>query len=280
MNYFKPTVTSRMLTLGFLTLSNMNLIQFESGKIFRKRVSQILLIVSVIIFPVFVVIISQLHAVEDNVPEGLYANHVACTVIMYSQTYFFVPIWIIIFTGQEFSNGHVNRIVFETSKRFYFKSKIVYCGLITSYFTIVGFIALVMSMVYAPYLDFHVNTGFYVQFLVQMIVATLGFSILLLTLVFIFQSPFVAFVTYLGWHFVESMIFTAINGIYKIELIWLPLHLIKTFYTRNGEPSLDGYFFPFTETPAALIPPSLLVVFLIFISYNYFVRNSLKPLSD
>ena len=258
----------------------MKLIQLEMGKILGKRFSLLLLIISAILFPILVKIISHLNAVEDNVPEGLYAIHVAFGVIAYSQTYFFLPVWLIIFTGQEFSNGHVNRIVFETSKQFYFKSKIVYCGLITVFFTVIGLLSLVISIAYSPFPDLNINVGFYFQFLFQMAVATFSFSILLLALVFVFQSPTLTFVIYLGCNFIEGIIYTSVKGIYKIEMVWLPFHLVKTFYSRNGESSVDYYHFPFTETPTSLIAPSLFVFFLLLFSYHYFSRNSLKTLSD
>lgn len=258
----------------------MNAFQFELHKVLSKRFSIILLIITAIVFPIVVKVIAHLNVVEDQVPEGLFAENVAFGIIAYTQTYFFLPVWIIIFSGLELSNGHVNRVIFIKSRRFYFLSKVAYCGIITAFFSMVGLVALILALETSSYTYLGIGFEFYLRFFIQLTVANTAFSLLLLCLVFLVRSPFVAFVIYFGWTFVEGIVYSLLKSLYDLEPWWLPLHIIRLFYSRNGEVVLESYYNPLSEDFPLLTAPVIFIVASLFITYKLFLRSDLKPLSD
>jgi hypothetical protein len=257
----------------------MGAFQFEISKITTRRFSVILMLATVILFPAMVKVISHLEA-GDGLPEGLFADKVVYSTILFSQTYFFLPVWIIVFVGQELSNGHVNRVVFIKGKKFYFLSKLYFCVLVTAFFSILGLIAIMISLITAPYPGFTVAPSFYFKFILQMVSATFAFSCLLLCVVFVLRSPVVSFVIYFAWTFVETMAFLLFKGVYKIELYGLPFHMAKGFFVRRGEVKLENYYYPFVEDPMALIAPTVFIPVIVYATWRYFSKSDLKPLSD
>ena len=221
-----------------------------------------------------------MNVVKDGVPEGLFINNVAFGIIALSQTYFFLPVWIIVMIGGELSSGHVNRVAFAKSRRFYFLSKIFFCGLVTLFFSILGLLSLVIAVKTSPFEQLDLSWIFTLEFLVQLMFATFAYSILLLCLVLLFRSPIITFVAYFAMNFLEAIAFQAFKGIYNTELSWLPLHLIRTLYCLDGEVVLISYYNPFTEDASSLIVPFGFVLVLILISWLRFSKSDLKPLSD
>lgn len=258
----------------------MNLIYFEIRKIVNKRISLILLIATAILFPVMVGMLSYLTAADAQVPEGLFANYVAFTIISFFQTLPFLPIWMIIFLGQELSNGHVNRVVFAKSRKHYFLLKIAYSCVVTFFFSFIGLLTLVIALNTSLFSQLIVSPTFYVGFFVQLFFATFGYSILLLGLTFIFRSPTISFVIYFGWTIVESIAFVFMKGSYGIEMKWMPFQLIRTFFSRNGVTKAEYYFNPFIENITATIAPISFMLLIILGAYYYFSKVDLKPLSD
>lgn len=258
----------------------MNLVQFEVNKIVKKRLSLIVLLITIVVFPVLIKVQSQWMALDDQIPEGLYANLVAYIVLMNSQFYFFLPVWIIIFAGLEFSKGHVNKVAFIRSRKFYLHAKLVYCGLITILFSLIGLIALIISLKTSPYSQLYIAPDFYSNFLLQMIFTTFCYSVLLLSLVFIFRSPIVAFVVYVGWVMAEGIISMASIRIFDIDLFWLPFQQIKRLYSTTGDPYNVEYYNPIAENLEPLLMPLGLTILLILIAYTLFPKSDIKPLSD
>lgn len=257
----------------------MNLVQFEVNKIVKKRLSLIVLLITILLFPVLVKGMSVLMV--DEIPEGLFVKNVAYQILSISQSYFFLPIWIIIFAGLEFSNGHVNKVAFIRSRKFYLHSKLVYSGLITILFSTIGLVALIISIKTSPFQQLYIVPGFYFNFFLQIIFTTFCYSILLLSLVFIFRSPIIAFVVYLGWSFVESILYHFIGKIFQIDFFWLPLYLIKSLYSKTGNPlNADDYYNPFIENLEALLMPFGFTMLLILTAYTLFPKSDIKPLSD
>lgn len=256
------------------------MVRFEFSKVLKKQFSAILLGSTIILFPIIIKIISHLNIVKDGVPEGLFPQHVAYGVLGYSQLYFFLPVWIIIFIGLELSNGHASRVVFAKSKRFYFLLKLTYCGIISIFFSLLGLISLLIALETSPFQELNVTIFFYLDFLSQMMLLNLTFSIFLLNITFIFRSAMATFTIYLVWSFVEGIIFTALESIYNLKVKWLPLHLIKSLYVRDGDASIDNYFSPLREDFTLLFTPISFVLILTLIVYKYFLKSDLKPLTD
>jgi hypothetical protein len=258
----------------------MSVINFEINKILSRRYSLVLLLVTIILFPAIVKVISYLNVVKDNVPEGLFTNNVAFGIITYTQTYFFLPVWIIVLVGHELTNGHVNRVIFTKSRNFYFVSKLSFCGIVTILFSFLGTVALVISVKTSPFTSLPVNPFYYLQFLVQLSASTLLFCILLMGLVFIIRSPIKTFVVYFIWTFTEGILFSIFEGIYNIELKWLPLHLVRTLYLKNGEAQLNNYYNPFVDNFELLIAPFGFILLITIITYKLFLKTNLPALSD
>lgn len=258
----------------------MSLVQFEISKILNKRFSLILLVVTIILFPVLIKVISHLSVTEDGVPEGLFAEQVAYGILSISQTPLFLPVWIIIFTGLEMSNGHVNRVVFAKSRKYYFLSKIIYCGIITAGFCFIGLISLIIAVNTSPFQQLTVNQIFYWEFLLQLAFSIFGYSIILLGVTFFFRSPGLAFIIYYGWTFVEGIIFILVRSRYDVEMKWLPFHLIRTLYTSNGVMASENYYNPFIENITSIIAPIGFISFIACVTFYFFSRSNLKPLSD
>jgi len=258
----------------------MNLIYFEIQKIVYKRISLILLLVTAISFPWIIKAVSQISVLEENIPEGLFVERVAFAVIAYFQLPFLLPIWIIIFTGLELSNGHVNRVVFARSREYYFSAKLVYCIIITIIFSCIGLVAFLFTVKTSPFQELVVASEVYWNFFLQLVFSTFGYSILLLGITFIFRSPVISILVYFGWVFVEGIIFLFVRSRYGVEIKWLPFNLIRTFYVRNGEVATKNFYNPFVENIVATIMPIGLILLVIFVGYSIFSKSNLKPLSD
>jgi hypothetical protein len=258
----------------------MTALGFEWRKITHKRFSLILLLCTVVLFPILIKTIAYWSATKDNVPEGLYAQHVAFAVIAYTQTYLFLPVWIIVFPGLEFLNRHVNRVVFIRSRKYYLHAKLLYCLVITLLFSALGFITLLITLNTSPYPTLNVDAMFYCRFFIQSVLSIFSFSILLLFLVFVFRNPIIAFVVYFAWTFIEGILFTVLQGVYNVEAKWLPLHLVRTMVTRNGELTSNEYYMPLDQGLMVTIYPIAFVVFLISVTYYSFLKSDLPVLSD
>jgi hypothetical protein len=258
----------------------MELIEFEARKILHRRYSLILLIGTTILFPAILKILSYLNTTEDNTPEGLFAGNLAFSIITYTQTYFFLPLWIIVFVGNELSHGHVNRVAFCKSRHFYFAAKLIYCGMISFFFSLVGLITLLISIKTSPYTHLQLSSMFYADFFAQLFFSSLSFALLLLCLVFFIRSPLKTFIVYFIWSVVEGIIYTVFDKLLDIKMNWLPLHLVRTFYSINGKLDLDNYYHPLMEDLFQVIPAVGFIFILTFFTYRTFIKSNLPMLSD
>ena len=258
----------------------MSIFHLEITKILKRKTSLFLLLGTILLFPSIIATISYVGAVRDDVPEGLFPNQVASLILTFSQSYFFLPVWIIVFVGQEFSTGHVNRIVFTCSRDYYYQAKLLYCALITILFSLMSGITYLISITTGPFESLSLDAAVFLGFVLQTALSTFAFTTVLLFFVFLVRSPLVAFVTYFVWGLVESVLYTLFKGLYDIELFWLPLHLVRTFYVKNGEAKIDAYYNPLVESPLTLIAPIVFVVIMVFLGKRVFLHRDLKPLSD
>lgn len=256
------------------------LILFEYQKIINKRSSFSLLLATTILFPIALKVLLILDVREANITISTYANYTAYAILGLCHIYFSLPVWAIIFVGLEFGQGHVHRVIFLRGRKFYFFSKITYCILISTFFTVLGLITSVWIVQTSPFEALHVDGLFYINLFIQLFLSSFGLSVLLLLLVTMVQSPIVAFVIFSIWGFVEGILFRIVDKVYDIKLGFLPLHLVRTVYCQQGDPKLENYYLLFDEGIIHTIPLIGFTSILIFIIYKRILGISLNSLSD
>ena len=257
----------------------MRLIKTEVDKILNRKFSFWLLASTTILFPLALIIISDISIQEDGITETEFFANLSFAIISYIQSYIFLPIWIIIFIGQELSNGYSNRFVFARSKKDYFLAKLLYCASIALYFSVLGIISFVASA-YASSLLSDLSILQCLKLFCQLTISVFSYAMLLMSLVFIVRSPAMSFIIYLAWNFTEGILFRVAEGIGGIELKWLPLHLVRTLYTINGEATSKNYYNPFDENLPTIVIPMIFIIIVMQLTYESFLRTDLKPLSD
>ena len=258
----------------------MNVFRFEIKKIIKRKFSLIFLTVTALLFPVMMAIISRMSVLSNEISEGLFMEMVAFYTISFSQSYFFIPVYILIFTGQEFSGRHVNRVVFLKSRKFYFASKIVYCFIISLLFSFLGLVALLLSYQFSGFTGLVVSLAFYVEYVVSALISSFAFSILLLGIVFVFRTPWICYIVFIGWQTIEGVVFLIFYRLYDLKLVWLPFQSVQLFYNKTIENTNGSYRRLFTEFDPILILPCAFILILIFFLYVFFLRSDLKSLSD
>lgn len=83
----------------------MNYLTFEIFKISSRKWMIILLLANIVLLPLIVAILVKLEFSSGEISEGNFLENAAYGIISISTIYFFVPLWILIFIGIEFSNG-------------------------------------------------------------------------------------------------------------------------------------------------------------------------------
>lgn len=256
------------------------MLRLELHKLFRSRLSLILLIFTVCLFPVILKIVSHLTATTDNVPEGLFPDKVANAILVYAQSYFFVPVWILLVIGTEFANGHVNKIVFIKSRTYYFDSKLLYCILVTFMFTILAALTFFISIQFSPYKFLSVDPVYFGLFIAQFAVSTFLQCTILLILVLILRSATVSIIVYLGWSFIESIAVTLIKGFYGIHLKYLPMQIPKSLYTKFETHRSTVYFNALSSNLFEVAALLLVCAVGLILFRRSFSSTQFKPLSD
>lgn len=255
------------------------MIKLELHKFFKSRLPLVLLIGTGILFPILVKVVANLSATTDNVPEGLLAAKVAEAILVYAHSYFFVPVWILILIGIEFSNGHVNKVVFIKSRTFYFDAKLVHCLFVTALFTLLAAISFVISVQFSPYQTLHVEPVSFLLFLLQFFVSTFMLCVILLIVALAVRSPVIGFVVYIGWSIIERVTVTVVQGVYDVHLRYLPMQMSRSLYERlEGRES--EYFNPFHSDITEVIIPVLVCSVLVFLARRIFSGTQLKALTD
>ncbi len=251
--------------------------KFEIAKFLSRRLILLLFILTVFAFLIILKIGSYLQIASGKSPDGLFFTITANAIIDFAQLYLFLPAWIIILIGYEFSNGHVNRVVFFKSKWFYFKAKLAYCFAISICFSILSLFALIL-VIKTSSLNWVTAPGItYFWFFVQCLITYSSCSVLSLGIVFIVKSPFIGFFIYMLLELLD-----AIATIYHTELYFLPFHLARIFYSKGRNGSTQIHFNPFAEGNFELqhyLHP-LYFTFILVAVFFHFKKNDLKPLSD
>lgn len=258
----------------------MDAFRFEILKLFGRKYVVILLAITTVSFPLLIAVLGRISVTANEISEGLYIETMAFYILKISQTYFFLPVYILILCGHEFLIGHVNRVVFLRSRSFYFTAKIIFCLIISVFFTFLGIIALFLSIEFSGFTSLYADILFYIEFTFTILVTSFLFSILLLSIVFVFRSPIVSYVFFVGWDFCEGIVFLMFNRLHNIKLIGLPLHSIRLLYDKDLSHNVESYRRIFSEFEFTIVTPFLLVGSIIIILYLHFKNSDLKSLSD
>jgi hypothetical protein len=256
----------------------MQYFKYEFFKIVNRKISFVALVLTVIIFPVIIAVISKLEFRENRIDYGIAIESITSAILIYSQVYFCIPVWIIIFTGQELSSGHVNRIIFSKGKTFYFRSKLVYCLIVAFLFSLIGLISLHVTLRVLSISNILPMTQV-AEIWLQMFLSAFCYSVVLLVLVFLIKSPIVTFVVYSIWTFTEGVLFNVLNRICNVNATWLPLHFVRLLFATNGEAKTANYIRLFETGYIVALVPIVSILFAILLS-AYFKRTDINPLTD
>jgi len=254
------------------------MLRLEFQKIFRSRFHVVLLAATVIIYPVLAIITSYFQRQEGGYSDYELIRVMACAMIAYAHAPFFIPVLIIFMVSREFKNHHIHTYVFANGRDSYFISKIVYCAIVTSLFTFLGTICL--AIVDLQMDGQQVGASFYLLSALHQFISHFCFSAFLMCLVFFVRSMPASVAIYMAWSLVEGILSLQLKHM-SISPKWLPLHLIGSLYSRNGDSSSSKNFYnPLMENPWATVAPIMLVLVVLLASYRVFAMKDLKPLSD
>lgn len=257
----------------------MNYLGFEWHKLKSRKWILVLAGVTVLALPIVIRMLTNLSYLDEEISQGQFMESAAYGFITYSSFYIFLPLWIIVGIGIEFNNGHVNLVVFNTSYNSYFKSKFIYCLLISLAFCFLGAITIVIVQLSAPF-DVESSLNFYGVFIFQSFFTFLSISLLAMFITFIARNIAIAFVTYFLLLFADGMTFMIVRKLYDNELFYLPFHITNILYVKGGDKTVDNYYNFFQEPDSrAIILPFFLIIIL-SITYWDFTRRELKLLSD
>ncbi|MCW5912218.1 MAG: ABC transporter permease [Cyclobacteriaceae bacterium] len=257
----------------------MNYLYFEWIKLKSRRWIWALAAISIVGLPVAIKVVMGVSYINNEVAEGQFMEYAAFGFISFSSMYLFIPLWIIVFIGTEFGNGHVNQVVFNASDKDYFISKLVYCLLISLAYCLLGVITMVLVQVTAPF-KVMVSLNFYGVFIFQSFFTFLSIALLFMAITFVARSIAVVFVSYFLLSFTEDLAFMFVKKIYDTELFFLPFHITSSLYVKGGERLTANYYnlFQNFDSRVLLLPVFLLAI--LWLTYRDFTKRELKPLSD
>lgn len=238
-----------------------------------------MIITTLIVFPFLSRTLVFLEYSSGNASDGSLMETAVYGIIRLTTSYFFIPIWILVLIGQEFSNGHVNLVVFHKSYWYYFMSKIYFSIIASVIFTVIGVISVALVHQAAP-LGLFIPEFFYITLVCQLFFTFLGTSVVLMCIIFLIRSPVIGFVFYLVLSFTEGIVFLIVKKLYEIDLYLLPLHIPRLLFLRNGEPKFENYYNPFTNFDSIVMLVPIYLLALLIITYLMFKKINLKPLSD
>jgi hypothetical protein len=256
------------------------MIKIEISKIFQSKFLRILLFTHSFIYPSTSLLFAYLDH-RDPLRSDLEIFHqLAANLIAYAQSFFFIPLWIILQVSREFDSGYVSRHVITTSRQDYFKRKITFCLIVSIFFTSLGAVALVSSGLFLD-IENEINIfQFTFYWTMQQTVSHFVISGALLAMVIWVRSLRLSLAVYIAWGIVEALTFQLFDKLWGIKLFLLPFHALKLVSSKNGEGGVTNYFNPFFDAPSALVVPILYATVILVLTYQSFLIRDLKPLSD
>ena len=211
----------------------MNYLRFEWLKLKSRRWAWLLAATTALALASVIKLLSNISYLNEQVTEGQFMEQAAYGFISYSCLYPFLPLWIILFIGTEFVNGHVNLVVFNTSYKTYFYSKLVYCFLISTAFCLLGIVTMVVVQVTAPF-NVLLPKSFYGIFIFQSFFTFLSIALLAMSITFLARNIAISFVVYFILVFAEGMVFMIVKKLNGMELFYLPFHITNILYVKGG----------------------------------------------
>jgi len=236
------------------------------------------MVITFLLLLVVSIIVSYLSMIEKRIPEDRFFEVTVVGLIDFVTLYFFLPLWIIVFIGAEFANGHVNRYVFFSSKDSYFKSKLIWCITVSAAFSALGLFCLIVCAILFSSVSYFL--GDYFTFFLQSFLTSLSLSIILFSITMVVRGYFACFVIYASWSVVEGILNVVVNK-YWPSINYLPLQLTTIFYKRVKLSNRDYEFcLPFSQGIDKYLILTLYIFAALALSYRHFSRVSLNPLSD
>lgn len=259
----------------------MKYLIFEIQKLIRSRWSRILAIITALLYPSLLIATSYLTRAEASTAEGNFISYLAFATLAYAQIYILIPVWILIGTGREFDTGYVQRYILIRARQDYFKSKIAYCIIVASAFSLLGVLTFPIAVYTSAFDSRAVDAGMLTMLFLQMMMAHIIMSLALLGLVFLIRTTIKAFVIYIAWTWIEGTVSLLLDRLTSIPTAWMPLHVIRSIYTHHGSGDIKDYYNPVADGPyLALLGPFLLVLVLTVLSYRRFRTTGLPALTD
>jgi hypothetical protein len=259
-----------------------NLVKIELMKIMRRRSLLIIFLVTCAVFPLAAKITSHFISIDKGAIEGLFAEQMALLMILFCAFILSLPMWVTFFVGQEFDNGHVNRAVFLTSRKTYFLSKVIYCVLLSLFFTVLAIVSFVISVHVSAFPTLVISPKFVGGLAAQVLLFNILNSLTILCVTFALRRPKLATaLVYLVMR-MDDFAYHFLNMTTGARLPFL--RVFGILYTRSpkdyrGGLSLD-YYNPLLEAPLDVLPSVAFVAAILYLSYRWFLRRNLKPISD
>lgn len=262
----------------------MNLVldfaKIEIFKIFARRSQFFLLILTTIGYPFLMAVFITLSFQETKFDGGLPLEDVTSGVITLTNSFILLPLWITIFVGQEFSMNYVTRFVLTHSRKRYFFSKVIYCFIVSSYFTFLTFITIYISFGTILHHGLVEYNLFFVKLVPQLwIVYTLS-ALLSLGVVFLIRTPTLSTVLLYILPQIDNIIFFVGSKIYDLEIRIGPFEAVRTLYSKSISPVSFSYSNFFSSNFLSVVWPISYVLIILFLSYRNFLHRDLKMMSE
>lgn len=256
----------------------MNLLKEELFIITRRR-KIIYALISTAIFSIILIALTfYLDSIDDREAKDLPIDKIAHGILGFS--YPLIMLWTVLTIGQELSHGYVNRAVVATSRRYYFLSKLGFCTILSVFFTFLGVINFLISFLCSSDTRFVIDNFFLMQFAVQLLLASLLYSLSYMCIVFAIRSPLASAITCYFWPQVEGFVRLVFKSEIGIDLNILPFQLIHSVHMKPSSASNSLYDYVPLNDPLIAVVPIISVTTFAFFSYRWFLKRDLKPLSD
>lgn len=258
----------------------MNPFHLELSKIIGRKSSWWIILITSLTFLGTIKIVSYLSVTQDKMPVGLFVDSLQMAILQFSIGFTFLPLWIAISIGSEFQSQHVNLVVFNTSKRAYFTSKLAFILIASLYFTFLSICAYWLALYTNP-IEINLPPNSIFVFCFQSLVTNLFGSILMLTVAFIASTPIFSILFFWILSMIELAIILPLKLIFDISSFYTPSNLVAIFYRSSVfNPRKASYINPFEQFDIGYIIAPVFFAGLLGLTYYLFMKRDLKALSD
>jgi hypothetical protein len=252
--------------------------RFELQKIFKRRISLIVILLLTVVFPTVITFVAKLSITEDQIPEGLFLPTLAYFVITLTQSYFFLPLIVLFLCGKEFDTTHISLTSFYRGRNYYLKSKLAFAVLITIYTTAIGLASFYIAFKLSAYdAAVELSSTFLLSLTIQLVIATFAFCSYLFLFLFLFRSTTIAVVAYIILSAVEGILFKILSALFSKQIAFaIPSFIIRSSFVEGGIPSAGNYYT--LNNPISLVPALLFALAVVILIPIYFRRINLKTI--